>query len=90
MPLAVRSDDGKFDLYEDAGDGYDYQKGEHSVIPIHCDDHSAVLTIGARQGEFPGMFEHRKFRVVLAAVAHGVGCEMTKSANAEIPTTAGK
>ena len=28
-----RGADGQFDLYEDAGDGYDYEKGQHSVIP---------------------------------------------------------
>ena len=44
-----------FDLYEDAGDSYDYEKGAHSVIPIHWDDRVRRLTIGARVGEFPGM-----------------------------------
>ena len=29
-----RGADGDFDLYEDAGDTYDYEKGEHSIIPI--------------------------------------------------------
>lgn len=79
-----RGADGKFDLYEDAGDGYDYQKGEHSVIPIRWDDHSAVLTIGAREGSFPGMVEHRKFEIVLVGDGHGAGVEVTSAANAEI------
>jgi alpha-D-xyloside xylohydrolase len=26
-----RGADGKFDLYEDGGDGYEYEKGEHSL-----------------------------------------------------------
>jgi hypothetical protein len=30
------------------------------------------------------MVEHRKFRVVLVADAHGVGVEVTNSANADI------
>ena len=26
--------DGTFDLYQDAGDSYDYEKGAHAVIPL--------------------------------------------------------
>ena len=37
-----RGADGKFDLYEDAGDGYEYEKGQHSVIPIRWDDRSSL------------------------------------------------
>ena len=79
-----RGADGKFDLYEDAGDGYEYEKGQHSVIPIQWNDHNSSLTIGARQGSFPGMIEHRKFRVVLVAGGHGTGVDVTSTANAEI------
>jgi alpha-D-xyloside xylohydrolase len=79
-----RGADGRFDLYDDAGDGYAYEKGEHSVIPIRWDDRAGRLTIGAREGSFPGMIEHRKFRVVLVSIGHGAGAEITGSANAEI------
>ena len=79
-----RGADGKFDLYEDTGDGYAYEKGEHSVIPMRWDDRSSVLTIGSRQGSFPGMIEHREFRVVLVISGHGVGSDVTSSVNAEI------
>jgi alpha-D-xyloside xylohydrolase len=79
-----RGADGKFDLYEDAGDGYEYEKGQHSVIPIQWNDHNSSLTIGARQGSFAGMSEHRKFRVVLVAGGHGTGVDVTSKANAEI------
>jgi hypothetical protein len=40
--------------------------------------------IGAREGSFPGIAESRKFRVVLVADGHGVGAEVTGSANAEV------
>ena len=73
-----------FDLYEDAGDSYEYEKGEHSVIPIRWDDTSSSLSIGTRQSSFPGMIEHRKFRVVLVANGHGIGSDVTGTANAEI------
>jgi alpha-D-xyloside xylohydrolase len=79
-----RGADGKFDLYEDAGDGYEYEKGQHSVIPIRWDDRSSSLTIGARKGSYPGMIEHRKFRVVLVGSAHGVGVDPSGVANAEV------
>jgi alpha-D-xyloside xylohydrolase len=26
--------DGEFDLYEDSGDGYKYERGKHSIIPF--------------------------------------------------------
>ncbi|MGA8043689.1 MAG: TIM-barrel domain-containing protein, partial [Terracidiphilus sp.] len=76
--------DGTFDLYEDAGDSYDYQRGQHSVIPIRWDNQRSVLTIGAREGSFPGMVAHRTFRVVLVGSGHGVGLAGPSAANAEI------
>jgi alpha-D-xyloside xylohydrolase len=79
-----RGADGKFDLYEDTGDGYEYEKGQHSVIPIRWDDRSSVLTIGSRQGSFSGMIEHREFRVVLVSSGHGIGSDVTSSVNADI------
>ena len=59
-----RGSDGAFTLYDDQGDTYAYEKGAHSVIPLHWDDKSAAMTIGARQGEYPGMQRERTFRVV--------------------------
>src|SRR5262249_38287499 len=56
--------DGSFALYEDENDGYNYEKGIHAVIPILWDDANRKLTIGKREGRFPGMLERRMFRVV--------------------------
>ncbi len=50
-------------LYEDEGDGYDYERGAYSVIPLKWDDGRQVLTIGKRKGAFPGMQETRTFIV---------------------------
>ncbi len=69
--------DGDFNLYEDEGDNYDYQHGAHSIIPIHWDDATRTLTIGARQGSYPGMPAGHSFNVVLVAAGHGVGGEVT-------------
>ena len=56
--------DGRFVLYEDEGDNYNYEKGVYSTIPFSWNDQSQTLTIGARQGTFPGMLATRTFTVV--------------------------
>lgn len=79
-----RGADGTFDLYEDASDGYGYEHGQHSVIPIRWDDRNSVVTIGVREGAFSGMVEKRTFHVVLVGGGHGVGEEVTAASNAQI------
>ncbi|HVY83761.1 MAG TPA: TIM-barrel domain-containing protein [Caulobacterales bacterium] len=55
--------DGSFDLYEDDGVSYGYQRGAFSRIPIRYDEATGTLTIGARSGAFPGMVTNRTFNV---------------------------
>ncbi len=50
--------DGEFTLYNDQGDGYGYEHGLYSTIRLTWDDSAGVLTIGQRQGSYPGMPEH--------------------------------
>jgi len=76
-----RGANGSFTLYEDENDNYDYEKGAHATIPIQWDDAKATLTIGDRQGTFPGMLEHRTFRVVFAGESHGAGVGQTAQAD---------
>ena len=57
--------DGQFTLYEDEGDSYNYEKGVFSTIQFSWNDRSRTLTIGQRQGQFPGMLQQRLFTVVL-------------------------
>ena len=57
--------DGTFTLYEDEGDTYNYERGIYSTIPFHWNDRSHMLTIGNRQGQYPGMLTNRKFTVVM-------------------------
>jgi len=68
-----RGSDGAFTLYEDENDNYNYEKGLHATIPFAWDDAKQTLTIGDRQGEFPGMLQTRTFRVVFVRENHGVG-----------------
>jgi alpha-D-xyloside xylohydrolase len=65
--------DGDFTLYEDENDSYRYEKGVHATIPMHWDDAARTLTLGAREGSFPGMLAQRTFHVVLVGKDHGVG-----------------
>ncbi|MFP5206956.1 MAG: DUF5110 domain-containing protein, partial [Acidobacteriota bacterium] len=59
--------------YEDQGDSYAYQQGAHAIVPIHWDDARRVLTLGAREGSYPGMAPGHTFEVVLVAPGHGIG-----------------
>jgi alpha-D-xyloside xylohydrolase len=79
-----RGADGEFNLYDDAGDSYDYEKGQHSMIPIRWNDSAETLTIGARAGSYPGVVEKRAFRIVLVASGHGTGGEVTSKTDKEI------
>ncbi|MBQ6768287.1 MAG: DUF5110 domain-containing protein [Prevotella sp.] len=56
--------DGTFTLYEDEGDNYNYEQGVFSTITFSWDESRQVLTIGSRQGSFPGMLNSRLFHVV--------------------------
>ena len=68
-----RGADGKFTLYEDEGDNYNYEKGKHATIPVEWNEARQTLTIGKRSGEFAGMLKERTFHVVLVSPAHGTG-----------------
>jgi len=69
--------DGEFVLYQDAGDGYDYEHGVHSVIPMQWSESNRTLTIGQREGEYPGMPASMEMKVVLVSAGHGTGLEPT-------------
>ena len=56
---------GEFQLYEDEGTNYNYEKGKYATIDIRYDDASKTVSFGARQGQFPGMLKNRRFNIVL-------------------------
>jgi len=58
-------EDGRFQLYEDEGDTYNYESGSFSTILINWDNNAKRLTLGERQGSYPGMLRQREFHVVL-------------------------
>lgn len=55
--------DGIFQLYEDAGDGYDYERGAFATIDIRWQDSDGCLTLEKRAGCYQGMRERRQFLV---------------------------
>lgn len=82
-----RGANGHFDLYEDSGDTYDYEKGERAVIPVDWDDAAQTLTLGARSGSYPGMATQRRFNVVFVGENHGAGAAVTATADRSVDYT---
>jgi len=76
-----RGANGAFTLYEDDGESYDYEKGEHATIPFTWKDASQTLSIEARSGSFPGMLRERTFDIVVVGKEHGVGKKPAASAD---------
>jgi alpha-D-xyloside xylohydrolase len=55
--------DASFNLYEDEGTNYNYEKGAFSVIPIKYSEAAKTISIGDRKGSFNGMMQKRTFRI---------------------------
>lgn len=68
---------GKFVLYEDEGDNYNYEKGVYSTITFNWNEAKKTLFISDRNGSFPGMLNERKFNVVIVGMNKGVGESLT-------------
>ncbi len=65
----VAGDDGRFDLYEDAGRGGGADAGAHALTPLRYDDGARTLTIGPAAGRYPGQAARRGWDVSIAGVA---------------------
>ena len=79
-PLEIRiypGADGSFVLYNDEGENYNYEKGLFATIQFNWNDENKTLTIGERQGSFPGMLSERTFNIVLVNRSHGEGINVT-------------
>jgi len=75
--------DGTFEWYSDAGDTYDYEKGQRRVVPLRWEDATRTLVIGDAVGQYPGMPERIHIRLVVVREAHGVGIEVAAGADGE-------
>ena len=65
--------DGDFTLYEDEGTNYNYEKGDFSNICFVYNDSQKTLSIGQREGDFPGMLQERTFIIVPVSAEHPQG-----------------
>lgn len=65
--------DGRFNLYEDENDNYNYEKGHFTTIPFSWNEKKRELVIGDRSGHYNGMLEKRIFKIVLVNENKGTG-----------------
>ncbi len=68
---------GKFTVYEDEGNNYNYQKGRSATYTFLWDDRKHELVISSRTGAFTGMTKKRKLNIVLVKGGHGIGLQET-------------
>lgn len=55
--------DAEFTLYDDAGDTYDFEKGEFTRVSMKWDDSKGVLTIAEAEGTYPEAPRSRKLTI---------------------------
>ena len=61
--LVYTGADGSFSLYEDDGVSRQHLTGAYSRIPVSYDESTGTLTVGKREGKFPGMAAKRTINV---------------------------
>lgn len=57
--------DGDYTYYEDAGEGWGYERGEYTLTHIHWHNDARKMTVERRRGSFPGMQEQRRLKVLV-------------------------
>ncbi|WP_121356257.1 TIM-barrel domain-containing protein [Flavisolibacter nicotianae] len=72
--------DGSFNLYEDEGTNYNYEKGAFAVIPMKYNEAGKTLTIGERKGSFNGMLQQRRFNIVWVTKDNKAGIDVPHGA----------
>jgi len=75
---------GKFVLYEDENDNYNYEKGIYATINFDWNDKNKTLTISDRKGSFPGMLDSRQFNIVMVSANKGGGENIVAQPDKEI------
>ncbi|MBN1398260.1 MAG: DUF4968 domain-containing protein [Bacteroidetes bacterium] len=71
-----------FNLYEDEGDNYNYEKGLYSIITFKWEESNKLLMVEDRRGDFPGMLKNRIFEIVLIGKNQSAGYENAKPVKA--------
>jgi len=89
-PIELRiyeGSDAAFDLYQDSGDSYDYEKGAHAVVPLRWSESTKTLTIGDRKGAYPGMPASIQIRIVWVSTGHAVSAAPVASPDKTVEYT---
>ncbi|MGN6247191.1 MAG: TIM-barrel domain-containing protein [Ginsengibacter sp.] len=76
--------DASFNLYEDEGTNYNYEKGDYSNIPLHYNEDTKMLTIGKRKGEFEGMLKNRVFKITWINKNENIGLDVRSKPDAMV------
>jgi alpha-D-xyloside xylohydrolase len=76
--------DATFNLYEDEGTNYNYEKGAFTVIPIRYNDGTKTIIIDERKGLFEGMLSKRVFNVNIISPAKPRGLDINAKADKHI------
>jgi alpha-D-xyloside xylohydrolase len=61
--------DGRFNLYEDEGTTYGYEKGAFATLEFTWDNAGRKLSVGKLQGDFPGLVRERTLTIKLITKA---------------------
>lgn len=65
--LVYSGADANFTLYQDDGLSYGYERGECSKVEFFWNDGTKTLSIGAREGSYPGMPSSIMMRIVVVS-----------------------
>ena len=76
--------DAFFNLYEDEGTNYNYEKGKYTNIPLDYNEETRTLTIDKRTGEFDGMLKARVFKITWINKNKNIGFDMGRKTDAVI------
>ena len=79
--------DAKFTLYEDDNETYDYEKGQYATLELTWNEAAKTLTVGPRNGSYPGLTKARKLRIVWASQKQGAGIAEPENADTEVNYT---
>jgi alpha-D-xyloside xylohydrolase len=82
--------DGSFSLYEDDGTSRQYLNGAFSRIPFRYEERTGTLTIGGREGTFPGMAANRTIHIRWNTPRRARALELNGKPDATVNYTGGQ
>jgi alpha-D-xyloside xylohydrolase len=78
--------DGQFNLYNDEGNNYNYEKGKYAVILFKWKEQQQSLIIDKQQGNYAGALKRRVLNIVWVNESNGTGIETSSQAKTIIYT----